>query len=203
MNALRWNPDYHTVRSGETLYSIAMQYNLDTRHLIMWNDLGSDGRIRQGQKLRLNAPQGGVASRGSSVGSGAAPVANTVLPAPRWRWPAKGPVIAGYGATAKTESGIRIGGNSGDPVLATAGGEVVYAGDGLRSYGLLLIIKHNETWLSAYGFNSTLLTGEGDRVEAGQVIAEMGEDRAGTDMVHFEIRRNGKPVNPTSYLPAR
>ena len=98
---------------------------------------------------------------------------------------------------------MRMGGSTGEPVRATAAGEVVYAGDGLRSYGLLTIVKHNETWLSAYGFNSVLLVSEGERVRAGQVIAEMGEASDGKAALHFEIRRNGSPVNPQSYLPPR
>ena len=103
----------------------------------------------------------------------------------------------------KTQSGVRIGGAPGAPVAAAAAGDIVYAGTGLRSYGQLLIVKHNETWLSAYGFNSRLLVGEGDRVAQGQVIAEMGEDSTGNAILHFEIRRNGKPVNPLQYLPRR
>lgn len=200
MNALRWNPEYHTVKSGETLYSIAMQYSLDTRTLIKWNDLGREGRIREGQKLRLSAPA--VSGLPAADRTAVAPPPVT-LPAPAWLWPVPGPVIEGYGVSVSTESGMRLGGAAGEPVRATAAGEVVYAGDGLRSYGLLMIVEHNETWLSAYGFNSSLLAAEGDRVQAGQIIAEMGEARDGKALLHFEIRRNGTPVNPQSYLPRR
>jgi lipoprotein NlpD len=108
-----------------------------------------------------------------------------------------------YGESPKTESGIRIAGQDGQNVFAVAAGEIVYAGSGLASYGQLLIIKHNQTWLSAYGFNSRLLVAEGQKVSAGQNIALMGRDAAGKAVLHFEIRRNGQPVDPLKYLPKR
>lgn len=194
--ALRWTPDYHVVRPGETLYAIAMRYDLDHRRLAAWNGLGDGSFIRAGQRLRLQ-PGGPAAKPAAPV-----PPAPT-LPAPSWRWPADGPVVLGYGASPRTQSGIRIGGEEGNPVRAVAAGEVVYAGDGLASYGQLLIVKHNATWLSAYGFNSTLLVGEGTRVSAGQTIARMGRVPSGEPRLHFEIRRNGQPVDPLRYLPQR
>ena len=124
------------------------------------------------------------------------------MPPPAWRWPASGNVYLRFGASQKTESGIRITGVSGQSVNAAAAGEVVYAGSGLASYGNLLIIKHNDTWLSAYGFNSVLLVSEGQKVGAGQGIARMGEDASGRPVLHFEIRRDGQPVDPLRYLPA-
>lgn len=204
--ALSWNPETYTVRQGDTLYSIAMDFNLDARDIASWNDLGSGNYIREGQKLRLTRPTSGksVSRKSASGKSAPAPAAaRPTLPAPRWQWPASGSVLLRYGQSTKTQSGIRIGGTQGRPVVATAAGEVVYAGTGLRSYGNLLIVKHNETWLSAYGFNSRLLVAEGARVTQGQSIAEMGEDSSGTALLHFEIRRNGKPVDPLQYLPAR
>jgi lipoprotein NlpD len=122
------------------------------------------------------------------------------LKAPGWAWPASGKVSESY---AKTGSGIRIAGTEGQPVSASAAGEVVYAGSGLKSYGQLVIVKHNETWLTAYGFNSRLLVKEGDRVASGQRIAAMGRNSRGRELLHFEIRRNGKPVDPMRYLPKR
>ncbi|MBT5891244.1 MAG: peptidoglycan DD-metalloendopeptidase family protein, partial [Chromatiales bacterium] len=118
-----------------------------------------------------------------------------------WRWPTQGKVIAGYKKTIKTDSGINIGGRYGQPINASSAGSVVYAGSALKGYGNLLIIKHNNTYLSAYGFNSELLVKEGDRVSSGQKIALMGETNAGEVLLHFEIRKNGKPVNPVNYLP--
>jgi len=202
--ALRWTPDYHTVRAGETLYSIAMEYDLDHRQLASWNQLGSGTYIRQGQKLRLKPPAGSVA-RSSGGGSSAARKTPPpkLYPAPRWQWPVTGRVAEAYGASAKTSSGIRIAGSNGQAVYSAAGGEVVYAGNGLPSYGNLVIIEHNETWLTAYGFNSRLRVREGDKVTARQHIADMGKTRAGAEQLHFEIRRNGQPVDPIRYLPKR
>ena len=118
-----------------------------------------------------------------------------------WRWPTKGPVIRGYSSTV--HKGIDIGGKRGDPVNAVAAGKVVYAGTGIVGFGELLIVKHNEVYLSAYGHNDRLLVSEGDTVSAGQRIAEKGS--SGTDRVklHFEIRKEGKPVDPQRLLPRR
>ena len=200
--ALRWTPEYHTVRSGETLYSIAHSYDLDYRQLAQWNGLGDGSVIRSGQRLRLK-PSSGSAAGTSSRKSAAQTKSAPVLPAPAWRWPTAGNVYLAYGASQKTESGIRIAGQGGQTVRSAAGGEVVYAGSGLASYGNLLIIKHNDTWLSAYGFNSALLVREGQKVSSGQSIARMGQDTSGRAILHFEIRRNGQPVDPLRYLPAR
>jgi lipoprotein NlpD len=208
-NALRWTPDYHTVRSGETVYTIAMRYDLDTRDISAWNSLGDGTFIRAGQKLRLKPGSGSSSRRASSstssTGSTARKQSRTLptLPAPAWRWPATGKVLYRFGKSSKSQSGIRIGGVDGAPVIATAGGEVVYAGTGLKSYGQLVIIKHNDTWLSAYGFNKALLVSEGGKVAAGQKIATMGKTSKGKTMLHFEIRRNGQPVDPQKYLSKR
>jgi len=208
-NALRWTPDYHTVKPGETLYTIAMRYDLDTRDIAQWNNLGDGGYIRSGQKLRMKP--GGSASRSAntagsrSTASSSKPAkkARPALPAPTWRWPTEGTVTYRFGASSKSQSGIRISGREGQPVVATANGEVVYAGTGLKSYGQLVIIKHNDTWLSAYGFNQSLLVSEGDRIASGQKIATMGKTSQGKTMLHFEIRRNGQPVDPLRYLSPR
>jgi len=120
-----------------------------------------------------------------------------------WRWPGKGPLIGSFVAGDQTRQGIDIGGTAGDPVLAAADGEVVYSGNGLLCYGELIIIKHNASFLSAYGHNRKRLVQEGERIKSGQQIAEMGSSASARDEVHFEIRKNGKPVNPIDYLPAR
>ena len=118
-----------------------------------------------------------------------------------WRWPASGPVTRGY--SGSVHKGIDIGGGRGDPVVAVAPGKVFYAGTGIVGFGELLIVKHNEQYLSAYGHNDRLLAAEGDMVSAGQTIAEKGS--SGTDSVklHFEIRREGKPIDPQRVLPRR
>jgi lipoprotein NlpD len=112
-------------------------------------------------------------------------------------------VIGKFGQSALGGNGIDISGRAGQPVLAAAGGEVVYSGSGLIGYGRLIIVKHNQTYLSAYGHNRELRVVEGDRVSAGQTIALMGEGPGRKPVLHFEIRRNGKPVDPLRYLPGR
>lgn len=120
-----------------------------------------------------------------------------------WRWPARGPVIEGYSVSGTINKGIDLAGRKGEPVLAAADGKVVYSGTGLVGYGNLIILKHNGTYLSAYGHNSKLLVREGQWAKAGQKIAEIGSTGTNRDKLHFEIRRNGKPVNPLQYLPKR
>jgi lipoprotein NlpD len=120
-----------------------------------------------------------------------------------WRWPADGKVVGTYVAGDQTKQGLDIAGSAGDPVRAAADGEVVYSGNGLIGYGELIIVKHNANFLSAYGHNRKRMVSEGERVKAGQEIAEMGSTSASRDELHFEIRKNGKPVNPLDYLPAK
>ncbi len=120
-----------------------------------------------------------------------------------WRWPAGGKLIGTYQAGDPTRQGIDIAGRAGDAVVAAADGTVVYSGNGLIGYGELIIVKHNASFLSAYGHNRKRLVKEGDAVKAGQAIAEMGDIAANREGLHFEIRRNGKPSNPLDFLPAR
>jgi lipoprotein NlpD len=118
-----------------------------------------------------------------------------------WRWPASGKVVGTFVAGDQTRQGVDIAGSNGASVTAAADGSVVYSGNGLLGYGELIIVKHSTSFLSAYGHNRKRLVKEGDTVKAGQAIAEMGGSNR--QMLHFEIRRNGKPVNPLEYLPAR
>jgi lipoprotein NlpD len=120
-----------------------------------------------------------------------------------WRWPNSGAVIGTFVGGDQTRQGIDIAGKAGDPVTASADGDVVYSGNGLLGYGELIIIKHNANFLSAYGHNRKRLVQEGEKVRAGQQIAEMGSSASSRDELHFEIRKNGKPVNPLDYLPGR
>jgi lipoprotein NlpD len=131
------------------------------------------------------------------------PEAEPALPAvvSRWMWPVNGPLLRGYAPEANGKKGIDIGGKAGQPVVSAADGRVVYAGSGLVGYGRLIIIKHNDSLLSAYGHNSELLVAEGDYVKAGQVIAKMGSSGTSSTRLYFEIRQDGKPVNPLRYLP--
>jgi lipoprotein NlpD len=121
-----------------------------------------------------------------------------------WQWPADGAVISGFqDGNGGSGAGLDIAGNAGDPVRAAADGVVVYSGNGLIGYGELIIIKHSDTYLSAYGHNRKRLVKEGEHVRAGQLIAEMGSSGAPREELHFEIRKNGKPVDPAGYLPGR
>jgi lipoprotein NlpD len=149
------------------------------------------------------APAAAVTKPSSAAATTAGTVTKTATSAPvgQWRWPSGGRVIRGYSSTV--HKGIDIGGNRGDAVVAVAAGHVVYAGSGIVGLGALLIVKHNDVYLSAYGHNDRLLVTEGDNVTAGQKIAEKGS--SGTDSVrlHFEIRKAGKPIDPLTVLPRR
>ena len=119
----------------------------------------------------------------------------------QWQWPTRGSVVATFVAGDESRNGLDISGRFGQPVLAAADGHVVYSGSGLIGYGNLVIVKHNAALLSAYGHNRVVRVKEGERVRRGQGIAEMGRRPGGDALLHFEIRRNGKPVNPLSFLP--
>ena len=119
----------------------------------------------------------------------------------KWVWPTRGRVLRGFQPKSNGKKGIDIGGHHAQPVKAAAGGKVVYAGSGLVGYGRLIIVKHNENLLSAYGHNSKLLVAEGDQVKAGDMIAKMGNSGTDRTALYFEIRKDGKPVNPMQYLP--
>ncbi|MEN5094554.1 peptidoglycan DD-metalloendopeptidase family protein [Pseudomonas protegens] len=157
----------------------------------------------------IRRPAGAVIAPATSA---ATPPASKPAPAPvapagpaptGWGWPSNGVLIGKFSSNGSLNKGIDIAGDLGQPVLAASDGTVVYAGSGLRGYGELVIIKHNETYVSAYGHNRKLLVREGQQVKVGQTIAEMGS--TGTDRVklHFEIRRQGKPVDPLQFLPRR
>lgn len=146
------------------------------------------------------------------VTAGKPPLATTPVPgkvepvarsAKGWAWPTNGVLIGKFSSNGSLNKGIDIAGELGQPVLAASDGSVVYAGSGLRGYGELVIIKHSDTYVSAYGHNRRLLVREGQQVKVGQTIAEMGSTGADRVKLHFEIRRQGKPVDPLQYLPRR
>ena len=225
-------PGYYTVRPGDTVARIALDAGQNWRDVARWNSLSNPNTIEVGQVLLIQPPQGAAAStevvtrpvqQSSVTPSSAAPVPRPVEPAPQpsappsnaaqpavpaednivWAWPAPGnpSVLAGFDE-AKNK-GLDIAGKAGDPVLAAADGRVVYAGAGLRGYGNLVILKHNNTYLTAYAHNQALLVKEDQTVAKGQKIAEMGATDADRVKLHFEIRRQGKPVDPARYLTAR
>ncbi|MCK9813530.1 MAG: peptidoglycan DD-metalloendopeptidase family protein [Candidatus Pseudomonas colombiensis] len=219
----------YVVRRGDTLFSIAFRYGWDYKALAARNNIPEPFTIHPGQTIRFDgrsgaAPTTVVTTSQSSASSSskttvtrrpvgvapATPSKSTPAPLPPagpaptgWGWPANGILIGKFSSNGSLNKGIDIAGDLGQPVLAASDGTVVYAGSGLRGYGELVIIKHNETYVSAYGHNRRLLVREGQQVKVGQTIAEMGS--TGTDRVklHFEIRRQGKPVDPLQFLPRR
>ncbi|VAW54387.1 Murein hydrolase activator NlpD [hydrothermal vent metagenome] len=306
-NGTKWNPDDYTVKSGDTIYSVAWRYELDPESFAAWNGVSASYFIKPGQRLHTRKPynfdankkidyQGG---RASSIAYAAQPVGHSIsatenassngsdkkwvkaskgdslyklskrygisvqrlaqlnqlkkpyviqsgqtiflkpLPASnnrtavavntkttnrtkaktkvqtqpvsskafnwpktiKWRRPAKGKVVKKFSRRRNDAKGIDIAGKQGDTIVASAAGKVVYSGNGLISYGNLIIIKHNRTYLSAYAYNRKLLVKEGDVVKSGQKIAEMGRKDKLSTRLHFEIRKNGKPVDPLKYLP--
>lgn len=222
----RTTADTYLVRRGDTLYSIAWQYGLSIDEVAALNGIRPPYTIYTGQRLRVRRGDGPVtgaapqprplpappAARSAPAPAAAGPAAQRqpppAVPEPalpavvkHWVWPARGPLLNGYQPDASGRKGIEIGGSNGQPVKAAAAGKVVYSGSGLVGYGRLIIIKHNESLLSAYGHNSKLLVSEGDYVKTGQDIATMGSSGTDRTQLYFEIRKNGRPVNPLSYLP--
>lgn len=243
-------PDSYTVKAGDTLYSIALEFGLDYRELATWNNI-EPSRIRVGQQLRLSPPGGVVATplrspsgtlEAKPLGSGPAgsvagakaeprgvrvpysdqayaqmsgakpdPVASAKSPEPEakpfppsadevdWIWPVSGKVISPFNEASN--KGIGIAGKMGQPVMAAGPGRVIFSGTGIRGLGKLIVIKHNEKFLSVYAHNRELLVKEGQNVSRGQKIAEMGDSDADQVKLHFEIRRLGKPVDPAGLLP--
>lgn len=170
---------------------------------------GSSGKRRDDRVVQSGAGR----SQPATSARAAKPVKTVVRPpaAPgsagtgsgvAWRWPVTGPVEQRFVAGDRTHAGIRIGVAPGTPVLAAADGSVVYGGSGLKGYGNLIIVRHSERYLSAYGFNRSLLAREGDTVRRGQPVAESGAAANGAPLLHFEIRRDGATVDPLLYLPA-
>jgi len=218
-------PGYYTVKPGDTLIRIALENGQTFRELASWNQLDNPNRIEVGQVLRVFPPLDGevvvkpvpkatVAASPVSAPPAAAmptPAASTPVPAAaaapeaavpnNWIWPANGAVLAGFDEVKN--KGVDLGGKAGDPVLAVADGRVVYVGAGLRGYGNLIILKHDNVYLTAYAHNKTLLVKEDQSVLKGQKIAEMGSSDTDRVKLHFEVRRQGKPVDPVKYLPPR
>ena len=208
-----------TVRNGDTLYSLAKRNGLSAAELARINALKSPYLLRPGQTLSLKprpipksvptfVPKSPVVRKTTVVAT--APEVRHKETAGgvsdnrqvSWTWPVTGRLVNRFNHTRSDGKGIDIAGREGSPVRAAAPGRVVYSGNGLISYGNLVIIKHNRSYLSAYAYNRKLLVSEGDDVKAGQQIAEMGRSGDDSPRLHFEIRKNGKPVNPLSYLPS-
>lgn len=275
-----WRPDVHTVKKGDTLYSIGLEYGYDYKEIAQANNIAPPYVIRVGQQLRLkdigkpaaassavaqepadngvvvtplntegavtepvapsvapvsgvipmlsepkalrepysekallvqntpakpaDAPQSAEAARKVDVTKPAEPMKPDAMPGDdeviEWAWPTNGKVVGGFN-DASSGKGIDIGGTQGQSVMAAAPGKVIYSGSDLRGYGKLVIIKHNKTYLSVYAHNSQILVKEGQFVSRGQKIAEMGKSDSDKVKLHFEIRQQGKSVDPSKYLP--
>jgi lipoprotein NlpD len=194
----------YTVKRGDTLSAIAGRHKLDWQDLARWNGIGRDYVIYPGQVLKLYPSRGRVPARSSST----SPARQTArAPAPQvqpvqWQWPVNGGT-ATLTSRPNGGQGLTVSGRLGDEIHAAAAGRVVYTGSGMLGYGQLVIVKHNETYLSAYGHTQSVAVHEGDAVAAGQRIATMGAGPQGDAMLYFEIRINGTPGNPLSFLPPR
>ena len=220
----------HVVQRGDTLYSIAWRYGRELKGLAQVNKIKSPYVIVPGQRIDLE--RGDWKSNGGlSVSKAAGQSGGNVTKSKRnvsrgkyvtknkkhkkfnsikWQWPYVGPILARYNVNSKGRSvqkklnkGLDISGRVGAPIFAAATGEVVYAGGGLLGYGNLVIINHNEMYLSAYAHNRRILVKEGQKIRIGEKIAEMGGSDKKQAMLHFEIRRNGQPVDPMNYLPQK
>ena len=217
-------PGYYTVKPGDTLIRIGLDHGQNWRDIIRWNNIENPNVIDVGQVLKI-APPTAEPSQEVAIAKPVqlSTVSNTaeekkITPAVEQPsassvrnegsdesfhliWPAQGPVSSSFDDSKN--KGIDISGKTGDPVLAAADGKVVYSGAGLRGYGNLIIVKHSNTYLTAYAHNQALLVREDQSVKKGQKIAEMGNSDSEQVKLHFELRRLGKPVDPVKYLPSR
>ena len=180
----------YVVQQYDTLYSIAWRNNLDYREFARWNGIGADYRIRVGQRLRLTPP----------AETPAPPPVGTPAPSGgpvQWNWPTDR-----HGQPVPSRSGgLLFVGQPGQQVRAAARGRVVYTGSGIRGYGQLIIIKHSDTWLSAYGYNDNVRVREGQDVSGGEPIATMGRGPHEAAALYFEIRNNGRTTDAEVLLP--
>jgi len=208
----------YQVRSGDTLYSIAWHLDRDYKDIAALNGIRSPYSIYSGQILQLTGrPQKASKSRlsiknsaphtssrqvkSSKVSSSASKTQSKK--SVQWKWPVNGKLISRFSSEGVGNKGLDIHGKRGDPVRTSAKGVVVYRGDALLGYGKIIIIKHNEQYLSAYAHNSEIVVNEGQWVKAGQLIAKIGSSGTDRNKLHFEIRREGIPVDPLRYLPPR
>lgn len=205
--------NFYIVRHEDTIYSVAFAFGLDYRELVAANHLSSPYTIRPGQRLVMThrPPNSQPISQTNSRRTLRAPITNARQSAyqyensnirfnGRWIWPAKGRLLQSFSRNPAGHPGISIGGYLGEPIRAAASGVVVYSGDGVRGYGNLIIVKQNDSYLSAYAFNRQNLVSVGDHVRAGNIIARMGQNDAERTLLYFEIRRNGVPINPLIFL---
>jgi lipoprotein NlpD len=226
-NSVQRSPTSYQVRSGDTMFAIAWRFGWDYKKLAKINGISSPYTIYVGQVVYFNDTSANkeindsnvkvsvkkpVVSTNKSIKKSASSAAiNTTKPAynkvykgpasVQWSWPVKGKVLKGFSNKGSASQGIDLSSTLGNSVKSASSGIVVYVGSGIQGYGKLVVIKHNDTFLSAYAYNSRILVIEGATVSAGQVIAEVGKGPQLDPRLHFEIRKDGKPVNPLWYLP--
>ena len=217
----------YRVRRGDTLHAIAFHYGLDHRDIARWNGINRPYLIYPEQLLRMTPPPARKAVAGTrssqsapardkttappTAASGKLPPANATAKPHKpelltadpksWNWPLKGRLVRSFLPNDPARNGLDIAGREGQDVRAAAAGTVVYSGNGLIGYGELIIIKHSDRMLSAYAHNRVRLVKEGAAIIAGQKIAELGKNDRNESILHFEIRLNGRPVDPRLYLP--
>lgn len=199
----------YVVKPGDTLYKIAQEHNVDVATLVRLNGISDPSQLRVGQTLRLSGSSSSAQSMPVTPVAKPEPAPSPVESAPArasdasvvsWGWPANGKIIQGFNSNTK---GIDIAGAAGDPVLAAASGKVMYAGNGVRGLGNLILLGHDKGFITAYAHNQKLLVKTGQTVKKGAKIATIGQTDTTSPRLHFEIRRSGTPVNPLSYLPSR
>ena len=199
---------YYRVKPGDTLFRIAQNHGQTVGSLASWNQLKDSHSIEAGQLLRVVPPAGNSSSSArppsppaKRAASRPAPAAPSAPAAGRLAliWPVKGEVVGHFNGSSR--KGIDIAGRKGEPVAAAAAGKVVYAGAGIDAYGRLLIIKHNNDFLTAYAHNQSLLVKEGAQVKQGQKIATLGRSGTNRFKLQFQVRYKGKAVDPVAYLP--
>ncbi len=202
-------PIAYVVRQGDTLSEIAQCFKTDWHRIASYNKIKQPDKLKAGQKLTIPAKTWNVASKpqkpksqkpkqpayASSGGSSSGKIT--------WLWPTQGKVIRKFSPKSSGKQGILISGKMNQKIVASAGGTVVYSGEGLIGYGRLVIVQHANEFLTAYAHNDRLLVAEGEQIRAGQTIAYMGKTGADRPQLHFEMRRKGTPVNPLKYLPKR
>ncbi len=219
--------DFYRVQKGDTLYSIAFAFNQDYRKLASRNHMSTFATLKVGDRLKMSTPYQPKSRKSASVYRAkrhkrSAPTRHSHHPshkkrhhkAPKkvkkaykhtqalsWYWPSKGRMVSPFTGSYEGNRGVDIKGYYGSPIRAAASGVVVYIGKGVRGYPRLIILKHTRQYLSAYSNNARILVKQGQTVHSGQLIAKMGRDTAGRTRLHFELRRNGQPVNPKYVLP--
>jgi lipoprotein NlpD len=204
---------FYVVKRGDTLYSIALEHGADYRELAQWNSLEDPTRINVGQTLRVRPPEDRRAPQSTQVGAARVPERIEARPldkaAPEkatpqvdvagFVWPAKGKVLAGF--AEPRSKGIDIDGKPGDPIVAAAAGRVTYTGTGIPGLGKLVVIKHDNGFITVYAHNREIVVKEQQAVSRGQKIAELGATDAERPKLHFQIRKGSAPVDPMRYLP--